>query len=52
MMLLAATRTDLERVILSEVRQKDRYILYGEFFLKVMQMNLFTKEKQIHRLRK
>ena len=50
----AATWMDLEIIILSEVSQRMTssicYHLYVEF-LKVIQMNLFTKQKQTHRLR-
>ena len=51
----AATWMDLEIVILSEVSQteKDKYhiILYVES-KKMVQMNLFTKQKQSHKCRK
>ena len=50
----AATWMDLEIIILSEVSQRKtrsiRYHLYVEL-LQVVQMNLFTKQKQTHRLR-
>ena len=51
----AATWMDLEIVILSEVSQtgKDKYcmILLICGIKNMMQMNLFTKQKQTHRLR-
>ena len=54
----AATWMDLEIVILSEVSQteKEKYRMISLicgifFFLKMAQMNLFTKQKQTHRLR-
>ena len=45
----AATGTDLEMIVLSEVSQKekDRY----HMILLTIQTNLFTKQKQTHRLR-
>ena len=49
----AATGLDLEIIILSEVRRK-RQISYDIAYkqnLKKIQMNLFTKQKQTHRLR-
>ena len=50
----AATWMDLEIIILSKVSQRKtrsiRYHLYVEL-LQVVQMNLFTKQKQTHRLR-
>ena len=50
----AGTWMDLEIIILSEVSQRKtssiRYHLYVEF-LEVVQTNLFTKQKQTHRLR-
>ena len=50
---LAATWMDLEIVILSEVSQTDKqkYIAYMWNVTKMVQMNLFTKQKQTHRLR-
>ena len=53
---LAATWMDLEIIILSEVSQtkKDKYhiiILLICGIQKMMQMNLFTKQEQTHRLR-
>ena len=52
----ATTWMDLEIIILSEVSQteKDKYyiILLLCGILKMIQMNLSTKEKQTHRLRK
>ena len=51
----AATWMDLEIIILSEVSQTDKekyiYHLYVESS-RMVQMNLFTKQKQTHRLRK
>ena len=53
---LAATWMDLEIVILSEVGQteKDQYhmvsLIWG-ILKKMIQMNLFTKQKQTHRPR-
>ena len=50
----AATWVDLEIIILSEVSQteKDKYhITYMRNLKKMIQMNLFTKQKQTHRLR-
>ena len=51
----AATWMDLEMIILSEVSQTKTniiwYHLYVEF-KKMIQMNLFTKQKQTHRHRK
>ena len=45
----AATWMDLETVILSEVRQTERYISYDITYMwnlkKMVQMNLFTKQK-------
>ena len=50
----AATWMDLEIVILSDVRQ--RQISYDIAYMwtlkKMIQINLFTKQKQTHRLRK
>ena len=52
----AATWMDLETVILSEVRQTERYISYDITYMwnlkKMVQMNLFTKQKQSQRCRK
>jgi len=51
----AATWMDLEIIILSSVNQRKtdiiRYCLYVESFLRMIQMNLFTKEKQTHKER-
>ena len=50
----AATWMDLEMITLNEVNQaeKDKYhVIYGLSFLKMIQMNLFTKQKQTHRSR-
>ena len=53
----AATWVDLQIIILSEVSQteKDKYhmisLIYG-VLKKMIQMNLFTKQNQTHRLRK
>ena len=49
----AATWLDLEIVVLSEISQaeKDKYCLYVESKIMV-QMNLFTKQKQSYRCRK
>ena len=52
----AATWMDLEIIILSEVSQteKDKYhtiLLIHKTQKKMIQMNLFTKQKQTHRLR-
>ena len=47
----AATWRDLEIIILGEVRQRQiSYRLYAES-KKMIQMNLFTKQKQTHSLR-
>ena len=50
-----ATWMDLEIILLSEVSQtkKDKYhdITYMQNLKKMIQMNLFTKQKQTHRLR-
>ena len=53
-MLSAATWMDLEIIILSEVRQrKTNTICYHSYvesnFLKMIQMNLLTKQKQTYR---
>ena len=52
----ATTGMDLEIIILSEVSQteKDKYhtiSLICRILKKMIQMNLFTKQKQTHRLR-
>ena len=49
----AATWRDLEGIMLSEINQ--RQILYDITYiwnLKIIQMNLYTKQKQTHRHRK
>ena len=53
----AATQMDLKTIILSEISQteKDKYYiiwLVCGIFLKMMQMNLYTKQKQTHRYSK
>ena len=50
----AATCMDLEIIILSEVSQteKDKYVTLICRIEKIVQMNLFTKQKQTHRHRK
>ena len=49
----AATQMDLEIIILSEVNQREiSYIIYMWNLKKMIQMNLFAKQKQTHRLRK
>ena len=46
----AATWMDLEIIILSKVRQRQIYDITDTWNLKNMiQMNLFTKQKQTHR---
>ena len=55
-MLFAATWMDLEIIILSEVSQteKDKYHMISlicRILKKMIQMNLFTKQKRTHRLR-
>ena len=52
----AATWMDLEIIILSDLSQteKDKYhkiMLICRILKKMIQMNLFTKQKQTHRLR-
>ena len=53
---LAATQMDLEIIVLSEVnqREKDKYLMIAFIcgIEKIIQMNLFTKQKQTHRFRK
>ena len=55
-MTFTATWMDLEIIILNEVSQteKDKYhkILFICGILKITQMNLFTKQKEIHKHRK
>ena len=50
----AATWMDLEIIIVSEVSQRQilYYINYTWNLKKMIQMNLFTKQKQTHRHRK
>ena len=50
----AATWMDLEIIILSEVSQTKTIIRYHLYVQskKLIHMNLFTKQKQIHRCRK
>ena len=52
----AATWMDLEMIILSEVSQTERQISFDIAYMqnlkKRIQMNLFTKQKQIHRHKK
>ena len=53
----AATWMDLEIIILNEICQteKDQYHMISfvcGLYKKIIQMNLFTKQKQIHRHRK
>ena len=50
----AATRVDLKIMTLSEVSQTEKYKHYMSItcgIQKLMQMNLFTKQKQTHRHR-
>ena len=51
----AAAWMDLEMIILSEISQtKINHIIISlicRIFLKIIQMNIFTKEKQTHRVR-
>ena len=46
---LAATRMDLEIAILSEVRQRQIYISLIFGILKIIQINLYTKETHRHK---
>ena len=50
---LATTRVDLETIMLSEVRERQIYdiIHIWNLIFKVIQMNLFTKQKQISKYR-
>ena len=51
----ATTWMDLEIIILSEVSQTKTNIMWYHLFVeswKMIQMNLFTKQKQTHRHRK
>ena len=51
--LTVATWIDLENIIPSEVRQKKLNVIYQLYVnLKIIQMNLYTNEKQTHRYRK
>ena len=52
-MSLATTRVDLETIMLSEVRERQIYdiIHIWNLIFKVIQMNLFTKQKQISKYR-
>jgi len=49
----AATCMDLEIIIQSEGSQRKtnikRYHLYAAYNIKIIQMNLYTKQKQTHR---
>ena len=52
---LPATQMDLEINIVSEVKsdgERQIYRLYVESKKKMIEMNLFTNQKQTHRLRK
>ena len=53
----AAIRLDLETIILSDVKShRERQMLYGIIYMqnlkKMIQVNLFTRQKQTHRLTK
>ena len=51
----AATWMDLEIIMLSEVSQRKTNIVWCHLYVeskKIVQMNLFTKQKQTHRYRK
>ena len=48
----AATRMQLEIIILREVSQRKTNISLICGIKKMIQMNLFTKQKQTHRIRK
>ena len=52
----AATWMDLEMIILSEVRQRERHVPYDITYMwnlkKIIEMNSFPKQKQTHRQRK
>ena len=50
-MSLATTWMDLETVILSEVSRTKRKVVYVESKREMIQMHLFIKQKQTHRLR-
>ena len=55
LMSFAATWMDLEIIILSEVSQTKTNIIWYHLYMeskKTMQINLFKKQKQTHRLRK
>ena len=46
---LSATQMQLEIIILSEVRQRQMYDMTYMESKKMIQMNIFTKQKQTHR---
>ena len=48
----AATWMDLEIIILGEVSQTEKYKYYITYMWNLIQMNLFTKQKQTHRRKK
>ena len=52
-MSFAATGKDPEIIILSEVFKKNYHITYmWNFFKKMTHINIFAKQKQIHRLKR
>ena len=54
-MAFAATRMDLEIIILREVSQTKTNIIWYHLYVeskKIIQINLFTKQKHTHRYRK